>query len=324
MSNWQERLKNAIGPRGYDSCMRRSLQTVLLYEAKRCIEPKLQSLRPFQRKSAHIDQMLALLESLTFILPHQKEEIMWRTGSSKEPLTPEIAWKRAKSVDAELEKLAKALKPFVVAGKTHNEIVDMLVQSLFESLINFVGRPHPQHWEHAHNHVILAFRMYYRYDQLDPTFPPPYSPREVSFPNSREKSLPFFTKKGQTTGTGNGSGNQLPVADDSSVYGVNMLLNDANTAPPAPVAPVAPVTAAKVQQRPPPEEQSMSERRMALQEVREHLELLKEFEGVVSEEELINRKRELFLALPSAPTTYSANSESKKYKVDSNEATHGF
>ncbi len=58
MSTWQERFKIAVGPRGYDGSMRRSLQTVLLYEAKRCIESTQQKLRPFQRKLAHIDQMM--------------------------------------------------------------------------------------------------------------------------------------------------------------------------------------------------------------------------------------------------------------------------
>jgi hypothetical protein len=66
------------------------------------------------------------LENLTFILPHQKAEIMWRTGTSKEALTPDIAWKRCKTIDLELRKLANTLKPFIVAGKTHDEIVDML------------------------------------------------------------------------------------------------------------------------------------------------------------------------------------------------------
>ena len=91
-----------------------------------------------------------------------------------------------------------------------------------------------------------------------------------------------------------------------------MLLSDANAAPPA---------AAKQPQRPPTEEHSTSERRMALQEVREHLELLKEFEGVVSEEELASRKRELFLALPPAPSTHFTSPDAKKYKVDSNETS---
>ena len=73
-----------------------------------------------------INVILGLLENLTFILPHQKAEIMWRTGTSKEALTPDIAWKRCKTIDLELRKLANALKPFIVAGKTHDEIVDML------------------------------------------------------------------------------------------------------------------------------------------------------------------------------------------------------
>jgi hypothetical protein len=44
----------------------------------------------------------------------------------------------------------------------------------------------------------------------------------------------------------------------------------------------------------------------------EHLDLLKEFEGVISDEDLVKRKRELFLALPSAPP---AASPSKKAKL---------
>lgn len=45
----------------------------------------------------------------------------------------------------------------------------------------------------------------------------------------------------------------------------------------------------------------MDQRRKVLSEVREHLDLLKEFEGVISDEELAERKRQLFLALPPAP-----------------------
>lgn len=46
---------------------------------------------------------------------------------------------------------------------------------------------------------------------------------------------------------------------------------------------------------------SVEERRAILKEVREHLEILKEFQELVPEEELNKRKRELFLALPDAP-----------------------
>lgn len=43
------------------------------------------------------------------------------------------------------------------------------------------------------------------------------------------------------------------------------------------------------------------DRRLVLKEVRDHLDLLKEFEGVIPEDELNKRKRELFAALPAAP-----------------------
>jgi hypothetical protein len=308
MSTWQERLKVAIGPRGYSNCMRRSVQSVVLYEAKRCMEPKAATLRPFQRKSAHVDQMIALLESCTFLSPYHKEEIMYRTGSSKEPVDPEVAWKRARSVDTAMANLAKLVTPLITAGKTHNETVDMLVQSFYESSSPppAKGRPFPMHWEHAHNHNVLAFRIYYRYDQLDPTFPPPVSPREIAIPVTRDRTVPsaYLLKKEARATTVVTTGNK--DSDDTSVHGVAMLLED-NT--PAPVMANNTVVS---------EHQKMADRRKILQEVREHLELLKEFEGVVPDEELANRKRELFLALPLAPTTAHINlttpESNKKFK----------
>jgi len=51
------------------------------------------------------------------------------------------------------------------------------------------------------------------------------------------------------------------------------------------------------------------ERRKVLREVKEHLDLLKEFEGAVPEEDLRKKKRELFMALPSAPPPRSKEDE---------------
>jgi hypothetical protein len=130
-SAWQDRLKAAIGTRGYENCMRRSLQTVILYEARRCVEHRLPSLRPFQRKAAYIDQCFALLDSLDFLYPHQKDEVLWRTGSSKEPLEPDIAWKRQKGIEKELDTLSRKIKPFLIPGRSNDVSVDMLVQHLY-------------------------------------------------------------------------------------------------------------------------------------------------------------------------------------------------
>jgi hypothetical protein len=287
MSTFQDRIHLAIGPRGYDNCMRRSLQSVICYEAKRCVEPRFPSLRPFQRKAAHLDQMYALVESLPFVQPQQKVELMWRTGSSKEPLDPEISWKRAKGIEKELSILAKAIKPLIQPGKSHGETVDTLVQCLYEKLTGFTGKPHPVHWEHAHNHVVMAFRMYYRFDALDPTFPAPVSPRALIIPAEKAEPLPKSMKPAAVVKA------VLPAAEDDSPSdaGVALLLDDA-----------------------PPKALTLEERRRVMQEVREHLELLKEFEGVISEEELAQRKRELFLALPSAPV--SSTPEVKRLKME--------
>ncbi len=49
------------------------------------------------------------------------------------------------------------------------------------------------------------------------------------------------------------------------------------------------------------EEEEEEEKRLTVQEVREHLELLKEFEGIIPDEEIAQRKRDLFLSLPKVP-----------------------
>eukprot|EP00549_Striatella_unipunctata_P025359 CAMPEP_0118675432 /NCGR_PEP_ID=MMETSP0800-20121206/1448_1 /TAXON_ID=210618 ORGANISM="Striatella unipunctata, Strain CCMP2910" /NCGR_SAMPLE_ID=MMETSP0800 /ASSEMBLY_ACC=CAM_ASM_000638 /LENGTH=133 /DNA_ID=CAMNT_0006570753 /DNA_START=173 /DNA_END=574 /DNA_ORIENTATION=- len=62
---------------------------------------------------------------------------------------------------------------------------------------------------------------------------------------------------------------------------------------------------------------SPESRRKTLKEVREHLDLLKEFEGVISDEELVKRKRELFLALPPAPPPVAKKLKAEKDEKDS-------
>jgi len=237
-------------------------KTAILFEAKRCVAARLPGLRPFQRKAVFMDQAFALLDSLTFLYPHQKAEILWRTASSKEQLDAETAWKREKGIQKEMESLAEKIKPFIGKAKYHNEAVNMLVQSMFEQLTGFVGKPVTPNWEHSHNHCILSFRLYYQYDKFDPDFPPPISPRELVVPVERPK--PVKTRKA----TGAGASYHPLQADSTELLG---------------------------------ESQEVDNRRKALQEVKEHLELLKEFEGIIPAEELANRKRELYAALPPAP-----------------------
>ena len=132
MSSFVQRLKDALGDRGYQSYARRSVQTAILYEANRCLGDQLPSMRPFQRKLAFYDQAKALLEATGFS-PQQQTEIMWRTGTSREVLNPDSAWKRAKLVEKELEKIRDKVKPLCVDGKTHNEIIDEYIQQQYVS-----------------------------------------------------------------------------------------------------------------------------------------------------------------------------------------------
>jgi hypothetical protein len=91
-TTWQDRLQAILGPGGYaDSYMRRSLQTVLLFEAMRCIQPHLDKLRPFQKRALLLMQVHKLLDSLDFLSPQQKEEVLWRTQKTGETLTDDVA-----------------------------------------------------------------------------------------------------------------------------------------------------------------------------------------------------------------------------------------
>jgi hypothetical protein len=49
-------------------------------------------MKPFQRKWALVATAVELLKSLDFLNDYQRQEIMFRTGTSKEQLPPVLAW----------------------------------------------------------------------------------------------------------------------------------------------------------------------------------------------------------------------------------------
>lgn len=320
MATFQERLSAAMGERGYEHSMRRSVQTVILYEAYRCLADRLMSLRPFQRKFAFYDQAMALAEASS-LLPHQKEEVMWRTGTSKEPMQPDTAWKRMKLIDKEVRQIIEKIKPLCREGKSHEETYREFIQiqyvssfspqiSLGKSMTNFItnivivflnlsldhlclfdaddepqeqvtgqrGKPCPPLWEHAHNNVIMTYQMYYRGTELDPTFPVPDPPKEIVVPAAKPKmgeDQSFFI----TMPSGEN--------EDSGDPNINLGMPRQNRREPK----IVDITTFE----------PAEDRRLLIQEIRDHLGLLKEFEGVIGEEVLKRRKRELFHALPTAP-----------------------
>lgn len=281
MATWEERIIRVLGPRGYENSMRRPLQTIILHEANRCVGPLLPSLRPFQRKVAYWDMANALVQSLSFLLPYQKVETMWRTGTSREPMNPETAWKRRKLLNKELEKIASEVRP-LMQGRTHDEACELYIQQQYEAVTSNT-KPHPRNWEHAHNNVTLCYRLYYDNGHVDPTFPAPSPPKEILVAPEKQKTNPSLA----------------PPVVVSSFSGAQPRNNQ------------------QQQQQQHHHEQdeevdaelekivsegvNAEDRRRTLEEVKEHLALLKEFEGVISEEDLAKRKRELFIALPPAP-----------------------
>jgi hypothetical protein len=240
----------------------------------------------------------------------------------------EIAWKRSKSVEKEMEGLAVKIKPFLFQSKSHDEAVDLLVQSLYETLTGFLGKPFPDNWEHAHNQNITCYRLYYHYDVLDPTFPDARSPRDLIVPSVRPEKpiapLPATSppRAAATTATAASTAEVPPV---TTSFHSAAAAAAAITAAPLPgvsssselspngigMAPLfggeaaigsssstttsaSPSTASAALPR-----GIAEERRRLMEEVRAHLDLLKEFEGAVPESEINQRKRELFAILPS-------------------------
>jgi len=100
----------------------------------RCLKPRLRELRPFQRKLAFLDQAVGLLNDTSlvhFIMPQDRNQVLWRTLTAKGPVQPDVAWKRLKMIQKDLEKLAEQIKGFEAPGRSHQEAVDLLVDHLF-------------------------------------------------------------------------------------------------------------------------------------------------------------------------------------------------
>ncbi|KAL3942620.1 MAG: hypothetical protein SGBAC_003221 [Bacillariaceae sp.] len=214
---------------------------------------------------------------------------MWRTGTSRALMDPETAWKRMKIMEKELDKLInEKVKPCYREGITHDELCKEFIQKVFEGQTGQSGKQCPDNWEHAHNNVILTFRIYYDGLQLDPTLPAPSPVVEINVPH--EKPAPI-----------NGA---AVMRDPGTVRytAASARAPPARSAPvPAPPAAAPPVYAASL-------EENHEERLQVLREIKEYMQVLEQFDGVIHEDFLMKRKRELFEALPSIPKSCTERS----------------
>jgi hypothetical protein len=193
-------------------------------------------------------------------------------------------------------------------------------------------------WELTHNHLLFTFRLYYRGDQLDPHFPPPNDlvPLSAEIVQShRNRGTGNATssrgrKRSRHRGDAGGRDRHGTInideddeddgdeeeeeAGTAAANAVAHAINGATSSLPAFGTDAAAASAATRHETatmgsadvPAADSATAAdpeadERRRLLREVKEHLEILKEFEGVVPADELAQRKRALFLALPPAP-----------------------
>jgi len=160
-----------------------------------------------------------------------------------------------------------------------------VIYFLQELVTGHKGKPYPVGWEHAHNNVIMTYRMCFCGADPDPDLPPPEPFKEVVVPAARPSE----------------------TGPDSNYY-VRMQGEIYPTGTPAAAGVIALHPSASPGPEGRPAVESAEDRMAILKEVRAHLDLLNDFAGIVPQEQLVKRKRELFRALPRAPPSVGERS----------------
>mmetsp|Transcript_11442 Transcript_11442/g.28926 ORF Transcript_11442/g.28926 Transcript_11442/m.28926 type:complete len:392 (+) Transcript_11442:90-1265(+) len=359
MATFHERLHQAISEYGgkYDPVMRRSFQTVLMFEANRCLKDKLPALRPFQRKLAVFDQAKYLLEEISgetslvgLKTRVRQEEIMWRTGTSKESLNPESMWSRATRLTKDVEKVAEQVREFIKEkladsnnkkikeSSTHDEVYRLFVEDTYDKAHPNVtpgSEKYPIQFEYTHSHLFLAYKMYYRKGKLDPDFPKPRE-REIVVPKERPAGgLESYGMIAPSSTTTNKISRRTNSKQARASAGTVTL-----TESPLIVAAGQKASAAaelRVRSNLPLEngvcgssedlvtsqetlqETNERRRRELLREVKDHMDLLHQFEGIIDSDTIKKRKRDLFHSLPPPPPPHEEENGKKMKATTSGE-----
>ena len=232
-------------------------------------------------------------------------EIMFRTASGKVPLSPELAWRRMKLIDRELAKqIIPGVKPFMGPGKSHAQACDAYIQSQYEAVSGQKGAKHPDHWEFSHVHIFLAYRMFYDGEDIASDLPPAVDPNPARVvPN--KKPLVYPPPLAHMPSVPMGVSPDAPPAD--SGYGSDDLKAFASQ-----ISASTPrgMGGAKRKKGKLDEET----RRAMLKEVKDHLDVLKEMEGIIPPAEMQARKRALWAAMPPAPEPFAVAAGGGKRK----------
>jgi len=295
--NFADRLMTVLGGR-YDPLMRRSVQSAILFQASSDVEKQFSNLKIFQRKYLLFQAAQKITDSLTDIPLEHRSKLMVRTCTGAVRLSPELAWRRLMFTKRENEKIIIQVKPFVCASKNHEQVCDEFVQCEFEKKISSSsetdqkGLEHPFNWEFSHLKEFIIYRFFYdglilrnfispaiellNAEDHITTIMPPTTSLEISPTVSREVSHLRQSQKGyeRREREGNQLLNRSQGQNEFVSTNGRLALN---------------------------QKLSSEDRISTLQEVRHYLDILKEFEGVISSEELKRKKRDLFYFLPAVP-----------------------
>jgi len=318
--SFSERVKKEVNGI-YQPTMRRFIQTIALYEADRCLQERYQVLRPFQRKIALYDVCTDLIGTLKFIPESLTVSIMFRTASGGVLLTPELAWRRMKQVDKDIEKsIIPNLMPLLNENKSHKDVCSYWIQQQYEKHpAGQEGVKYPDGWEHSHLHTFMIYKMYYKGNALSSNIPIAVDPNPYRVVPNRKPEVypPEIEVRDPSKGHSFASKGMLDLDDkeenDEEEEGISygedasneeleqIVSNDRGEKSSHSMASLHNEVNKAAQKR-----------RLVLQEVREHLNLLKTFEDVISSAELNERKKELFKCLPPPPPPPPPPSIAKK------------
>eukprot|EP00581_Thalassiosira_minuscula_P033567 CAMPEP_0184475630 /NCGR_PEP_ID=MMETSP0740-20130409/146654_1 /TAXON_ID=385413 /ORGANISM="Thalassiosira miniscula, Strain CCMP1093" /LENGTH=591 /DNA_ID=CAMNT_0026853149 /DNA_START=204 /DNA_END=1981 /DNA_ORIENTATION=+ len=185
--SFASRMKDAM--RGeFKPFMKRSFLILALFEAKRCLAPRLSQMRPFQRMIAIMTTAMDLIYTLDFLSEEQKAGIVSMTArNDARPIIAKMGMGNGREKRIK-EDILPGIAELLDEEKTHDEVCDEFVQKQYisfcfpevfcvnvwvSSLTTFhdactaqeaAGKSGkcPLQWEFARMPIFLVYRVYYR------------------------------------------------------------------------------------------------------------------------------------------------------------------
>jgi hypothetical protein len=159
---------------------------------------------------------------------------------------------------------------------------------------------HPN-WEYSHDNHFTAYRMFYVGSELDPNLPPARDPNPNRVVPS-VKPRPEVVEAENLKRAAKAAAAALQASKDAEAAAIVQMQNlnqgqsnkKQKTVHKSNSAAKSTSASAKARKA----DDDALERRALLKEIKDHLEILNEFKGIMPESELNERKRDLFNRLP--------------------------